>query len=208
VLGDSVPAAAACQCAGFGADLAHVLDATLTDDAVSGQDSAGLVKQLDDPALRRALHSATLVTVTTGANDFHQADASNPSCTNLSCYQGDLNALDVDVRTVLQKIRTLAPAGTTVVLTGYWNVFLDGQVADAKGPTYVAVSNALTLAVNRARRALSAGPDVAYTDLYRPFKGSGTRDDTALLAADGDHPNAAGHHLIARAISATLALQS
>ena len=40
-----------------------------------------------------------------------------------------------------------------------------------------------------------------YADIYTPFKGDGSRDDTALLVADGDHPNAPGHLLIAAAIA-------
>jgi hypothetical protein len=34
----------------------------------------------------------------------------------------------------------------------------------------------------------------------RPFKGDGTGDDTALLAIDGDHPDAARHTLIAQTL--------
>ena len=38
-------------------------------------------------------------------------------------------------------------------------------------------------------------------DLYAAFKGEhAERDPTNLLAADGDHPNAAGHRLIAQAL--------
>ena len=44
-----------------------------------------------------------------------------------------------------------------------------------------------------------------YVDIYTPFKGAdGSTDDTALLADDGDHPNAAGHQLIATALLAAL----
>ena len=38
-----------------------------------------------------------------------------------------------------------------------------------------------------------------YVDLFRPFEQSG-RDVTSLMAPDGDHPNAAGHELIARTL--------
>jgi lysophospholipase L1-like esterase len=37
-------------------------------------------------------------------------------------------------------------------------------------------------------------------DIYAPFEGAGDRNPTALLADDGDHPNAAGHRLIAKAL--------
>jgi lysophospholipase L1-like esterase len=38
--------------------------------------------------------------------------------------------------------------------------------------------------------------------LYAPFKGDGTKNPTTLLAADGDHPNSTGHHLIASTLLA------
>jgi lysophospholipase L1-like esterase len=44
-----------------------------------------------------------------------------------------------------------------------------------------------------------------YVSTYTAFKGpAGTNDPTGLLAADGDHPNAAGHQLIARTIYTVL----
>ena len=48
----------------------------------------------------------------------------------------------------------------------------------------------------------SADADHAtYVDLYAPFKGAdGSADPTDVLAADGDHPNAAGHEIIAQAL--------
>lgn len=49
-----------------------------------------------------------------------------------------------------------------------------------------------------ARAARDAG--AIYIDGYRPFKGAGTADCTRLLAADGDHPNATGHQVLARAV--------
>lgn len=205
VLGDSVPAAAACQCAGFGAELARTLTATLTNSAVSGQNSAGLIQQLNDPAVRAAVRTASVVTVTIGANDFDETKATDRACMDLSCYSSTMNVLSGHITTILQKIRALLPAGGIVVVTGYWNVFLDGQVAASLGPTYVAVSNALTVAVNDALLAASSLSAARYTDLYQPFKSVGNPDDTQFLAADGDHPNAAGHQLIATAIHATLA---
>jgi lysophospholipase L1-like esterase len=99
---------------------------------------------------------------------------------------------------ILAQISALHPdGGATLLVTGYWNVFLDGQVGCSRGTTYVQASNALTLADNALIASVTAAHGDKYVDVYTPFKGDGTRDDTALLAADGDHPNAAGHALIA-----------
>jgi hypothetical protein len=43
-------------------------------------------------------------------------------------------------------------------------------------------------------------------DLYAPYKGDGSRNPTALLAGDGDHPNAAGNQLISSALMAATSL--
>jgi acyl-CoA thioesterase-1 len=49
-----------------------------------------------------------------------------------------------------------------------------------------------------ARAASATGATLVST--YAAFKGSrGTADPTSLLAADGDHPNARGHAVIAAA---------
>jgi len=44
-------------------------------------------------------------------------------------------------------------------------------------------------------------------DLYSPFKGDGSKDPTSRLASDGDHPNSAGHQLIASALLADTPLR-
>jgi lysophospholipase L1-like esterase len=67
----------------------------------------------------------------------------------------------------------------------------------ALGAQYMRVGDALTRQVNRIIRQVAAAAHVHFVDLYRAFRGTGNRDDTGLLAADGDHPDAAGHRLIA-----------
>jgi lysophospholipase L1-like esterase len=89
-------------------------------------------------------------------------------------------------------------------MTGYWNVFLDGEVGAAKGPSYVTVTDALTREVNAAIDAAATAAGAGYVDLYTAFKGDGARDDTSLLAPDGDHPSASGQQQIAAAVLAVL----
>ena len=67
------------------------------------------------------------------------------------------------------------------------------------------MQNTLTKAVNNVIEAAASRAGDIYVDLYTPFKGSeGTADPTRLLAADGDHPDAAGHQVIARQLLVAL----
>jgi len=204
VLGDSVPAGSACHCPGFGTVLAAQQSADLTNEAVPGLTSGGLLAQLHTPQVVTALSSATIVTVTVGANDFPDTQAGDAVCADLSCYHGGLARLTTTINAVVAKIAALARPGTKIVVTGYWNVFLDGSVAAQRGPTYVSISNALTRAVNSALAAASHAHHDLYVDLYTPFKGDGADDDTDLLAEDGDHPNSLGQQAIATAITQSL----
>ena len=209
VLGDSVPAATACNCAGFATDLARsVQPALLTNAAEGGMTSAGLLAQLSSPAVMRALSQATVVTVTVGANDFDDELADDPSCVSTPCYAPTLRSLSTTMGQVATRLNALTRPTTKIILTGYWNVFLDGAVGARHGRNYVATSDALTRQVNAVIAAVAAAGHDHYADLYSPFKGDGSRDDTALLAADGDHPDAAGHQLIAAVIASSAGLST
>lgn len=209
VLGDSVASGYACSCGGFAADLAQANGpAALTNDAENGLTSEGLLAELSSPTLDAALASATVVTVTIGANDFDESQAADTSCANATCYAATLQTMTTTIEAITSRLSALTKPGTTVVLTGYWNVFLDGAVGARNGATYVATSDTLSRQVNAAVSQIAAQHQMFYADIYTPFKGSGSGDDTALLAADGDHPNAAGHRVIAAAIAAAADLVS
>lgn len=207
VLGDSVPAGQACDCPGFGAELGELADASLSNDARSGLTSAGLVRQLAGSAVRSDLRSATLVTITIGANDFKPTSATDPGCLDLGCYDAARIAMVGNVSAAVAAVRELSPADTTIAVTGYWNVFVDGRVAAARGGVFRTVSDRLTRQVNSDLRDVAESWGATFADLYEPFKGDGDLDDTDLLADDGDHPNPLGHHVIARAIARAVGLR-
>ena len=213
VLGDSVPAAARCACTGFGTLLARGAaqasgrDVLLTNAGTDGLTTSGLLAQLDTPGLAARLAQATVVTVTIGANDFDESQAGRPECAadgGLACYRSQLNALGGALDGVLARLRGLTSSSTRILVTGYWNVFLDGDVGARNGTDYVRTSDALTRAVNGVIAATARGRRVGYVDLYTPFKASGPRE-TVLLAPDGDHPSATGHALIAAALTRAVA---
>ncbi|MFF0342913.1 SGNH/GDSL hydrolase family protein [Kribbella sp. NPDC004875] len=211
-LGDSVTSGSNCNCAGFPqmyGDLLHArTGATVHVDnlGVGGLDSDGLLQNLNQtnsPA-QVATARAAVVLLTIGANDYgdHQKDVTSGQC-DADCVGDDFEQLTVNLDRILNRIHSLRDGlPTTILVTGYWNVFQDGDVAQQQYPASGRVaSDQLTLRTNAAVAAAAAADDATYVDIYTPFKHSA--NITSLLAADGDHPNAAGHALIARLLLAT-----
>lgn len=207
VLGDSVPAGTGCGCDAFGPLLARRIGAArgVRQHAQDGQTAAELADDLSrGGSLASDLRAASVVTVTVGANDFDSSLADDADCRDSSCFGPDLTRLRATLHTLLGRLRALTPPRARVLVTGYWNVFLDGAVAREHGPGYVATSDSLTRLVNSEIATAAGAAGATYVDLYRPFKGDGDVDDTPLLAPDGDHPSAAGHALIARLLAQAL----
>ncbi|GAC1441543.1 MAG: hypothetical protein NVSMB55_09640 [Mycobacteriales bacterium] len=205
VLGDSVGTDTGCACRPFGPRLAQLLAGRLArrvqvaDHAQDGQTSAGLVEQLtSDDHTVRDVQVADAVTVVIGANDFDAGSAAT-SCagTGTACFDASLAALSTSLDRALARIHALAGPHTRILVMGYWNVFLDGAVGAQQGTAYQQTSDALTRRVDEVIRQGAIRAAATYIDLYQAFHSSSSDDDTALLAADGDHPSAAGHQRIA-----------
>lgn len=211
-LGDSVPSGAACSCTPFpalyGSLLARRTGAAVSvrNDAVSGLDTAGLLAQLRQPKIVKTVRLADIFLVTIGANDFEDEHdqvvervCTTPGATD--CVSDELETMKTHLAQVLAEIRTLRQGKpTSVLVTGYWNVFEDGDVArSASGETGLQASLQLTLRANADIRSVATAAGAHYVDLFAPFQHS-DRDITSLMAADGDHPDAAGHQLIARTL--------
>ncbi len=209
-LGDSVPAGSACACSDYVSLLARSLGGkvTSTNLAVPGQTSSGLLAQMSSPQVRGALADADVIVVTVGANDVEGTDPSDcPSADDgAACYSHELATLERNLDRIAAGVGALTTRpGARVLLTGYWNVFLDGTAARAKGTDYLHVADAVTREVNGEIRSAAAAHGSVFVDLFTPFRGAdGRKDCTPLLAADGDHPDAAGHALIARTLLAAL----
>jgi lysophospholipase L1-like esterase len=210
-LGDSVPSGAACSCDPFPALYGRLLsrrtgtEVTVVNDGTGGLDTGGLLDQLHAPQVVGALHLADVVLVTIGANDFldrHEQVVEGTCSTDgtADCASEDLASMRGNLTSALTRIRTLRQGQpTTVLVTGYWNVFEDGATAQqASGSSGVQASIDLPRSVNAAIRAVSTAAGAQYVDLFGPFQSH--RDIDSLLAADGDHPDAAGHQLIAKTL--------
>ncbi len=218
-LGDSVTAGSACGCVDFVRLLAHELSAR-TGHAVSatnrgrgGQTSAQLLALVrGDDDTRADVRGADTVLVTIGANDLLPAlQGWDDGRCDEACARRDVGAVTARVADVVREVLAIrAGRPTRVLVTDYWNVFEDGDVARAdRGEAYLGWSDRLTRAFDAALCPKVVAAGATCLDLYAPFKAAdGSADPTALLAGDGDHPNAAGHALIARLMLAQLTSSS
>ena len=208
-LGDSVVAGSGCSCPGFVSIVAAARSdrrrvSTGLDLGRNGMTAHDLAAALQrDPVLRRAVARADVVLLTVGANDLvpalqrWQSGGCRPSCP-----VPELASVGGDVARVMQQVRGLGAA--RVFVSGYWNVFPEGRVATARfGPDFAGWSDQLTRRFNSAVQAVAERAGATYVDVYGPFKGAdGRTDDDPLLAADGDHPDARGHDVLARSFLA------
>ncbi|MEV6851337.1 SGNH/GDSL hydrolase family protein [Actinoplanes sp. NPDC051411] len=188
-LGDSVPAGSACDCDPFPVTYARTVHAVSENLAVPGYTSADVLTQI--PGVRSRLATADEVVLMIGANDLAAA------------FDADTSFADAATtmrQNVTAAIRAIdAVRATRVLVLGYWNVVQDGRVAAAAyGPAGVQRSVTATEYANDGLREAAADTHATYISTDAAFHGpDGTQDPSNLLAADGDHPNAAGHAAIA-----------
>ncbi|WP_307829937.1 SGNH/GDSL hydrolase family protein [Antrihabitans stalagmiti] len=217
-LGDSIAAATNCDdCESFvalfgvriAADRQRPVD--VANLGVPGWTSDDLLDSLDvDSDDAETVRDSDVVTITIGANDFYSDldtyfDGDCGGDDQLECFDPGLDRLQTTLDTVLRRVAELRDGRLTdVFVTGYWDVFPDGDVAEALyGPQFLVDSAALTRRANDVIAAAATRGHATYVDLFDVFKGrTGSDDPTDLLADDGDHPNQAGHRLIADALAA------
>lgn len=209
-LGDSVPRGTNCNCRPYppltGDDLAAGTgrSVTATNDAVAGATTADVLRQLNsDAAVIGHVRTANAIEIEVGANDV----AYSESCgTAVDCYTPRIPALEENLATIIARARELTSGHKVViVLLDYWSVWLGGQYAAAEGPAYVNAAEEMTDRVDATIKATAAESDSYYVDLRAAFKGPDyAYDETHFLSSDGDHPNAAGHEQIAKAVAAVL----
>jgi lysophospholipase L1-like esterase len=207
-LGDSVPTGTACNCTPYpqltADDIARAVHHSVvsSNDAADGATSADVVALLHDNSdVRAHVAHAGLVMVEIGANDVAHSEK---CATNVACYEPALPQIETNLNTIVASIHSLAPAAKIVMLD-YWSVWLGGSYAHAQGPAYVEAANDLTADVDDIIRTVAQKTNSFYVDLRTAFRGPDhDGDETPLLAADGEHPNAEGHERIADAVERTI----
>jgi lysophospholipase L1-like esterase len=213
-LGDSVTYGSNCDCrdyiSGFGALLKRrdKVQVTVDNDGKPGATTQDLADSLShDQPLRSEVRRADIIVITIGANDLTDSlnHWRNGDCA-ASCYQPSIDAMSDRLRALVDQIRALHTAGPTQILvTDYWNVFTDGEVARrAEDTGYLEWSDRVTRASNTAICRAAASAQSTCVDLYHPFKPHPGADPTNLLSDDGDHPNPAGTDLISRTVLAAV----
>jgi lysophospholipase L1-like esterase len=205
-----VPRGANCDCTPYpqltADDLAKKTGRTVTagNDAVNGATSADVLDQLQsDRAVIAHARSADAIELEVGANDVAYSNACG---TAVHCYAGRLPALESNLRAIVARARELtSPHTLEIVLLDYWSVWLGGRYAAERGPAYVTAAEDLTDRVDAIIKKTAQDSGAVYVDLRAAFKGPSYQyDETRFLSNDGDHPNAAGHEQIAKAVAAAV----
>lgn len=200
-IGDSVAAGTRSGGTNFLVELGQSLHSergraiTVVNFAVPGLTTRWLVRQVRLPGVRGTLRRADLVVVTIGANDFSQRVLTTPDR-----WDAEVARLRRRVGELLGHLQASRGGAGEIMITGYWNVFTDGQRAQRLGDGHRVSSDEFTRRVNECLRAVASEHGAGFVDLYAPFKGRGDRDPSDLLASDGNHPNEAGHAVIAEQI--------
>jgi lysophospholipase L1-like esterase len=156
------------------------------------------------PALRDAIRSADLITITVGANEIGEAaDGMAPrgcgSSDGSACVRKTEHEFEKSYGTMLTQLTRLRPSSRTAyrLLTSYNT---PGVFAAAKGAAFTAALKA----ENRFVRSQAARRHMKGIDVFVAFNGAdGSNDPQAhgLTVADG-HPSAKGSATIAQAVIA------
>jgi lysophospholipase L1-like esterase len=210
-IGDSVTSGSACDCETFvglyASDLASQrgMSTSAVNLGVAGWTSTQLLANLTRPGtFRDQVAKADILLVTIGANDLLPLETRQSGGCPTSCYGPLVSSVGHNLQLIVAAARAAHPSHpATILVTDYWNVFQDGDVGTSEnGDAFQSWSDELTRAESAAACTAARQAGATCVSLYEPFKGNGSRNPTALLAADGDHPNSAGHQLIASTLLA------
>ena len=209
-VGDSVTSGKACNCETFvglyatGLASQQGLNTSSVNLGVEGSTSAQLLQSVTQPgAFRDQIAKADILLVTIGANDLAPLEPKAGGCA-ASCYGPMVSNVGRNVGLIVAAARAAQPSHPpTILVTDYWNVFQDGDVGNTEnGRAFQSWSDELTRAEGAAVCGAARQAGATCVSLYAPFKGKGSGNPTDLLASDGDHPNSAGHQLIASTLLA------
>ena len=210
-IGDSVTSGQNCSCSTFVTMYANNLASArgLTTSSVNlgvpGMTSTQLLAEMTTPgSFRDSAAKADILLVTIGANDLVSLESKQPADCPATCYGPMVDSIGHNTQLIVDAAKA-AHVGhpQTILVTDYWNVFQDGDVGTAEnGGSFQNWSDQLTRSESNSVCTAARAAGATCVSLYAPFKGNGSKNPTALLAADGDHPNAAGHQLIASTLLA------
>lgn len=210
-LGDSVVSGGPCDCWTFPGRYARLVTSrtghptTARNLGVGGTTTADLLASLRPGGpVAQVLRGADIVTVTIGANDLAPArwEWQDDGCQG--CFDQAADTVGRNVTTIVARVRAAVGRPVEVLVTTYWNVFKEPAThaaAAGRSSSYDVMARRATLLTNTALCAAAARTGAICAGLFVPFKGDGTRDARWLLDPDLDHPDAAGHQVIANALA-------
>ncbi len=209
-LGDSVMSGTACDCEPFLTTYADRLAAHRGQVAhavnlgVDGSTSEDLWTALrTDPATRSAVAGASVIVVTTGANDLEEPlwSLHNRGSCDEACVADAVAPMRRHVSEVLDQLTAQRASDAQVLVTTYWNVYPVGDAADQDfGAGFPDLSVRVTNAANRAIADVTTAHGFAVVDLIAAF--GEPADQPGLLLPDGDHQDAEGNAKIVEALLA------
>lgn len=211
-LGDSVVSGGPCDCWTFPGRYARLVTSRTGHSTVArnlgigGSTSVDLLRSLRaGSSVLGILRGAKIVTITIGANDLVPAREDWTEGTCQGCFYAAAQAVEGNLIRIVRQARAAVGTSLVVLVTTYWNVFKEPETAAQAAGTstaYDVMARRATLILNAAICRAAAHARAVCAGLFAPFKGDGTRDALGLLEPDRDHPNAAGHQVIANALAA------
>jgi lysophospholipase L1-like esterase len=153
-----------------------------------------------------SIRQATTVVIFTGADDVESAWRKvSKGASAKKNYKPVENKVRSNVEKMIDLAHSLNSRAQVAVLD-YWGAVEDGDVAkhDYTKAQRTAAASA-TDYVNKALAGAARHSRAVFVSTYHLFKGPhGTKNPTKYLAADGNHPNAAGMHAITAALVSAL----
>lgn len=210
-LGDSVPSGYNCKCTPYPSLSAKGLTATsgqtvtATNDAVAGYTTSDVLKQLNsDSSVIDHVRKVDVIEINVGANDVPYN--ANRCGTSVDCYVPLVSPMQKNLAAIVSRVHELTSGHKVlVVLLDYWSIWLGGTYAREHGHAYVSAARKMTAQVDAAVKTTATESGSAHVSERRAFKGpSFGYIESHYLAADGEHPNAAGHQAIATATEAVI----
>jgi lysophospholipase L1-like esterase len=210
--GDSVPLGKHCGgCGDLFTLYAHSVAApgasiTVTNLAKGNTTSSDALKTMRKSSAEAAVRKATTVVIFTGADDVESAWR---KVSKGASAKKDYTSVEKKVKSNVEKMIDLAhslnPAAKVAVLD-YWGAVEDGDVAKHDySKAQIKAAASATDYVNKGLAGAARHSHAAFVSTYHLFKGkNGTKNPTKYLADDGNHPNAAGMHLITAALVSAL----
>jgi acyl-CoA thioesterase-1 len=210
--GDSVPLGRHCGgCGDLFTLYAHSVAApgapiTVVNLAKGNTTSSDALATMRRSSSEAAIKKATTVVIFTGADDFGSAWRKVSKGGSQKKYY---RPLESKVRSNVEKMIDLAHSlnpNAHVAVLDYWAAMEDGAVARHDyTKAQLTAGAAATDYLNKGLVGAARHSHAAFVSTYHLFKGAnGNQDPTKYLAGDGNHPNAAGMHLITAALVSAL----